>query len=224
MRDRLTLGSATERRSWVTVAEGRERQGLYLRPALVRRGSCVRQEPQPLDSSNIAFPFVPPAQKWLWLSAIANLWAVSISHLSSQLFHHPGNQFPTLSSLCFKYPEGFHYPRWNLANIAMKQEISPGRIGWWDVIGITRKWGTGRGPSRPHWLRTSSQSRDRVSEGDAWRLAMLEHMFSKVFEHSFHSSVWTLMILPQSSCNLNECGLYEIKIFIWKIIVNSEKW
>ena len=43
---------------------------------------------------------------------------------------------------------------------------------------------------------------------------MLKHMFSKVFEHSFHSSVWTLMILPQSSCNLNECGLYEIKIFI----------
>ena len=50
---------------------------------------------------------------------------------------------------------------------------------------------------------------------------MLEHMFSKVFEHSFHSSVWTLMILPQSSCNLNECGLYEIKIFIWKIFLGS---
>lgn len=191
MSDQLTLGSATERQSWATGAGGKERQGLYLLPALVRRSSCVRQEPQPLDSSDIAFPFVPPAQKWPWFSAVANLWAASTSHLSSQLFHHPGNQFPTLSSLYFKYPEGFHYSSWNLANIAMKQEISPCRIGWWDVIGITRKWDAGGGPSWPHWLRTPSQSRDRVSEGDAWRLAMLKRMFSKVSEHSFHSSVWT---------------------------------
>lgn len=58
-----------------------------------RGGSGINQvSPAPGLQSHCLLPWSLP-NGWLWLSALANLWATSLSPLSSQLFHHPTNQF-----------------------------------------------------------------------------------------------------------------------------------
>lgn len=74
-------------------------------------------------------------------------------------------------------------------------------------MGITmKKWNTGRGPT-PHWLRSPSQPRERVLEGNTGRrLVMLKQTFSEVFEHSFHSSVWIQWFSPNLFVMLMNVG------------------
>lgn len=122
---------------------------------------CLPGDPNSWVPEKSPLPFAPPALGWKWLSAVANLWASSLSRLASH---------PALRSFCVKYLEGFCCSGWSLTVIALKWERSLCRtMGRWDIMHISReKWGVDREPP-PHWLKTAVPSQREGAGSWCWK-------------------------------------------------------